>query len=253
MPDYDEWLRLVFDHPAREEELSHNNWIWDDDVETEVSDSDILISHMTRLCNDFVTSTSGYSLPQIDGGIWTLLSEPVRLADHLAYEAVPLKARLDCIHSMLRPYADFVAPSQVEVMENCFDMWWDLVAGDYWRRVNLKYNSDAIMARYIEYSNNATNDDETEENITEPPDIPDVTWDELNADEQAILGAMLTTLTQILALGDGRCEQYALHGLGHLQHPQRREVVQRYIDANAYDWPEDGLNWLKQCRDGTVM
>ncbi len=136
IPDYDEWLRSVFDHSTGTEEEVNHNWIWEDDAETEVSDSAVLILHMTRLCNEFVTATNGYSLQQVDGGIWTLLSEPVRLADHLANETVPLEVRLRCIASMLVPYKDFVASSQVEVMENCFDMRWDSVAGGYWHHVN---------------------------------------------------------------------------------------------------------------------
>jgi hypothetical protein len=30
-------------------------------------------------------------------------------------------------------------------------------------------------------------------------------------------------------------------------------VVQRFIDEHADEWLEEALDWLKQCRDGTVM
>ena len=253
LPDYNQWLHLVFDHPTGTEEVNHS-WIWEDDVETEVSDSAVLVSHMTQLCNEFVTATNGYSLQQIDGGIWTLLSEPVRLADHLADESVPLEARLRCIASMFEPYKEFVAPSQVEEMENCFDMWWDLVAGGYWHNVNWKYKSDELMAQMgiLEPEDPTTSTDATDE-VGDSISIPDVTWDEISDEESAILGQMLATLTKILALEEDRCEQYALHGLGHLHHPQRAAVVQKFIDEHADEWPEDALAWIKECRDGTVM
>lgn len=240
-PDYDEWLRLVFDHSAGAEKKANHSWIWEDDVEIEVSDSTILISHMTRLCNDFMGSTSDYSLQQIDGGIWTLLSEPVRLSNHLADESVSLETRLLCISSMFEPYKNFVAPSQAAFTENCFDIWWDLVADGYWSCVNMKYKGDEIMARLFS------------EDYEKIPRVPDVNWEEINDDERSMLNQMLATLTKILDLGGDRCEQYALRGLGRLPHPQRAAVVQKFIDENADDWPEAGLNWLKQCRDGTMM
>lgn len=152
-----------------------------------------------------------------------------------------LEARLRCIASMLVPYKDFVASSQVEVMENCFDMWWDLVAGDYWRCVNIKYKSDEIMARVFS------------ENYENLPVVPDISWEEISDEERAILNQMLTTLTEILALGEVRCEQYALHGLGHLPHPERAQTVQKFIDENADNRTNEALEWMKRCRDGTVM
>ncbi len=255
LPDYNGWLRLVFDHPTREDELGNNYWIWEDGLDFEVSDSSVLIAHMTRLCNGFVVATSDYSLQQIDGGIWTLLSEPVRLGDHLAEESVPLEARLRCITSMFQPYKNFVAPSQVEVMENCFDMWWDLIAGGYWHNVNWKYKSDELMARMglLEPEDDVSSSDATDEEIGDSTSIPDVTWEEISDEERTILDQMLATLTKILALEEGRCEQYVLHGLGHLHHPQRAAVVQKFIDEHADEWPEDTWGWVEDCRDGTVM
>ena len=64
---------------------------------------------------------------------------------------------------------------------------------------------------------------------------------------------MLEILVKILALNEGRCEQFALHGLGHLIHPQKAVVVQKFIDDNRNNFDEDGIAWLEQCRDGTVM
>ena len=32
-------------------------------------------------------------------------------------------------------YAHYVAKSKVDVMENCFLMWWDFVAGGFWQQL----------------------------------------------------------------------------------------------------------------------
>ena len=45
----------------------------------------------------------------------------------------------------------------------------------------------------------------------------------------------------------------ALHGLGHLHQPAVRETVQKFIDTHQGALTEQGLRWLEQCRDGTVM
>jgi hypothetical protein len=61
---------------------------------------------------------------------------------------------------------------------------------------------------------------------------------------------MFETLKRILDLPHTETQRCALHGLGHLHHPEVRETVQHYIDANQSQFP---LSWLEQCRDGTVQ
>ena len=96
--NYDEWLRLVFDHSVAEDESA--KWIWEDGLDFEVSDVSVLITHFTRLCNNFVKDTEAYTLPQINAGVWFLFSEPTRLSECLADETATLEARLDCIRAM---------------------------------------------------------------------------------------------------------------------------------------------------------
>ena len=40
------------------------------------------------------------------------------------------------------------------------------------------------------------------------------------------------TLSKILAIDSWICQAAALHGMGHLHHPQTKEIVDRYIDEN---------------------
>ena len=61
----------------------------------------------------------------------------------------------------------------------------------------------------------------------------------------------LACLEEILAMDDERCQAYALHGLNHLDHPQRPTVVQRWIEAHRNrGW---NMVWVEKCRDGTAM
>jgi hypothetical protein len=60
-------------------------------------------------------------------------------------------------------------------------------------------------------------------------------------------------LKEILELSDPRCQSCALHGLGHLAHPEAAALVQSYIDRKKDTITADQMKWLEACRDGTVM
>ena len=60
---------------------------------------------------------------------------PFVLAETSLAFTTPLRERLECVRSMYLVYADYVAKSKVDVMENCFLMWWDLVAGGFWQQL----------------------------------------------------------------------------------------------------------------------
>src|SRR6202790_2427480 len=40
------------------------------------------------------------------------------------------------------------------------------------------------------------------------------------------------TLAQVLAINSWNCQNAALHGLGHLHHPQTKELIERFIDEH---------------------
>jgi len=75
----------------------------------------------------------------------------------------------------------------------------------------------------------------------------------LNHEHRALLNTMFDVLSQILMLSDQRTQGYALHGLGHLHHPQVKKLVQSFIDENRTKMSVDHIRWVEMCRDGTVM
>jgi len=109
-------------------------------------------------------------------------------------------------------------------MEGCFDMWWDLILHGFWFQQKLF----DLHIKTGEVS-------------------------KLDAESRLLLDVVFETLAKILGLPDTRTQGYALHGLGHLHHPAVRETVQVYIDNHKTEVTEQGLRWLEQCRDGTVM
>ena len=77
-------------------------------------------------------------------------------------------------------------------------------------------------------------------------------WDLLisGVDGGEIGTVVLETLSDLSMHSDERVQLSALHGLGHLGHPGRASVVERYIQFH----PELASDpWICQCRDGSVM
>jgi hypothetical protein len=278
---YRAWLRLVFDHPlapnADEEPPGQlTQWYWNESFHT--SNPARLVQHFARLCRSWNDCTAPYTLRQVDQGVWFLLSEPINFGELLADLEIPLESRVDCVRAMLRPYADFLAGSHVEEMENCFEMWWHLLCHRFWSAHLERLKSSEIEAldrrldgevdpdldrRLEAYYSGSSPDRDLEELAAElglqPEDfeweyVPvEICYAELEDSEKRVPDAMFETLRAILTLDDSRCQSYALRGFGHLKHPGGVNVVQRFIDQHRDEWDTGTLAWVESCRDGTVM
>jgi hypothetical protein len=181
---------------------------------------EVLITHMTKLFSEFGAIVPKYSLTQIDQGIWAIIGPFFHLAGLLFDPSIQLPIRLECIRSMFYVYSGFVAKSEADLNLTGLFMWWDLVLDDFWTPprpfVAGTYKGDASK---------------------------------LDAESRVLLDVLFETLNRILDLPDTETQRCALHGLGHLHHPDVRHTVQHYIDANKSELP---LEWLEECRDGTV-
>jgi hypothetical protein len=52
-------------------------------------------------------------------------------------------------------------------------------------------------------------------------------------EDEAMQDVMFETLVRILSLPERSCQEAALHGLGHLHHPNTKEAVQRFLSSNG--------------------
>jgi hypothetical protein len=185
---FDEFVSFFFDHDVATEEF----WHWDPALasfsylgDESVAAPQIIVEHMTRLFTDFAQVAAKFSLPQINGGIWAMFGpSPFELHKYLWLPSIQLSARVACIRSMYFVYSDFVAKSKVQVMENCFSMWWDFVASGFWE--------------YLHYPEKTSEGDVAR----------------LDLEQRTLLDSMFDTLSKILVLPDDRTQGYALHGLG---------------------------------------
>lgn len=193
------------------------------------SSPEVLLSYLTRLFSEFGRIAPNYSPEQINQAIWTILGPGLCIPEILFDATLPLSKRLECIRAMYHVYSDFVALSKVEVVANCFDMWWDLLAHDFWFQHRF-YDPRKCRIRY---------------------QMGDVS--KLDSESRITLDVMLETLNRILELPDARTQMFALHGLGHLCHPDVKQTVQRFIDEHKSKFTDKERKWIEECRDGTVM
>jgi hypothetical protein len=183
----------------------------------------VVVGYMTALFSEFGRIANRYALGQVDQAVWGMLGANLRLYEFIFDASVPLENRLACIRSMYHVYSGFVSHLKTELGPDLsgFFMWWDLVLHGFW--------------------------------TSDKPYLSG-TWkgdaSKLDSDSRLLLEVMLDTLKRILGLPDWESQQSALHGLGHLDHPDVRDTVQRFIDTRKSDFK---LEWLQQCRDGVCQ
>lgn len=82
------------------------------------------------------------------------------------------------------------------------------------------------------------------------PDEPEPS--ELTDNQKALREPIFTTLQEILEIPRRDCRISALHGLGHLQHPQTKAIIEEFlslatsIDAEVHDY-------AVACIDGNIL
>jgi hypothetical protein len=226
---FEEFVSFFFARDVVPDDAQYAYYSFDVSLSQQFSDvvssrPDLVLEYMTRLFSEFGQIAPKYSLAQIDQAIWGIFGENLRLYELLWDSLVPLEDRIDCIRSMYSVYSDFVSKSKEQVMANCFDMWWDMILHGFWFQPKL-------FKQRIEMGDAS----------------------KLDSESRRLLDAMFGTLKNILELPDARTQRFALHGLGHLHHPAVRDLVQKFIDAHKTELTEEGLRWIAECRDGTVM
>lgn len=239
---YEAWVQWLFT-------TNHNQW-----HDFCVQDPEKLLQYVTRLFTEFGKAVKPYTQEQIETALWFLLGAQLELGKYLMDKTLPLTARIACLRAMYHPFADYLA--------NCrrydgtgFYMWWDLVVDNHlWglQVITLEALENRYGIRWKEVQ---------EESARSPQPLKKTirVWEQLywqtDADHRALLDEALRVLKRIYELDEPDCLGAALHGLGHLWHPESHKIVQAHINqyrAELEDDPET-LRWLRNCRDGVVM
>jgi hypothetical protein len=189
----------------------------------ELSSREVVVRYMTKLFSEFGRIAPEYSLAQLDQGVWGILGENLRLYELLWDSSVPLHQRVQCIRSMYFVFSDFVSASNENVSKTGFSMWWDLILHGFWSRQAVEQRAEGGGSS------------------------------RLDTESRLLLDVMFETLKRTLGLPDWSSQECALHGFGHLHHPNVGRTVQDFIDGHKSELPEQRLRWVEECRDGTVL
>ena len=171
------------------------------------------VSNLTQFFYSFAELAKPYEFPQVEQGVWGLISHCSFSVDWIFQEDRPEQA-FEFLTASRPMFLEYLANIEFEA-ENGFFMWWDVVGGEL--ELLRKHVDEALAAKLGD--------------------------------------AHLAVLQEILDSPDDYCHSCALHGLGHLDHPKRPEVVDRFIERLKAkgELDEWDLNWIQECRDGTVM
>ena len=211
-----EIARAYFDHPTDPKPKYDESDSWGVDDESWAFREKL--EAWIEFFGHFDRYAAPYSFSQVDQGLWVIASVEGPLRDDLidpygADPDYPLAVAL--FLSMPRMYTHYLIEAQ-DAPELAFHMWWDCLA------------FPAARLEKGEFSDLGTT---------------------------SVRDAHLAALEVILATDDSHCQYCALQGLGHLEHPRRAAVVTQFIESEREAGRLDGwrIEWLEECRDGTVM
>jgi hypothetical protein len=222
---FEEYVRFLFDRAVVDDKKLFDCYLTDLDgsnyEDIERTKPAVLVEYMTRLFSDFGSLVAGYSHAQVDQGIWGLWGPPLRSGEFIFDPSVPLSQRLACIRSMHEVYKNYVPKFPATEELSGFYMWWDLLLHDFW----------TVPREFV-------------------PGTYRGDYSKLDEESRIVVDEMFETLKLILSLPNHECQRAALHGLGHLDHPQVPQFVQGLIDSGS---TELSLKSLEDCRDGKLL
>ena len=208
---YQEWIVFIFDHSVPEEDSEEKAWYWnhDDHDYWDIWSLDTgthrqHLTHSTKLLGDSDFLAAQFSLEQINQGLWMLTSgrHGIHLGDLLANSELPIEDRIECIFAMVNMFENGIFSS---------------LADDANPSKILASKNPLMDSCYMWWDN-----------------LRDFSEDQ----DQAILDAKFEAMRKILALPNLAAQYSALHGLGHINHPDKREVIADYLSSNSTIHPK---------------
>jgi hypothetical protein len=180
-----------------------------------------LLAHFDRLCDELPRWWERVGTDKLNAGLWVALAFPFEMARYLVDARLPAEPRLACLRRMPRVFSEVVAKIPPDAkLPTAFFMWWDLIATQ-------------LCVAYA------------------PAGIAPFTPDEAPAKE--LHDAVFAAIVEVLHMPDAHSQRCALHGLGHLRHPDGPKLIREYLLAHASELSAAERTWVEQCRDGTVM
>lgn len=210
---YREFVEYLFDRPIMLETARREEMFYGSSVLFDAASPEQLIMHMNKMFRELGSLVVPYSNAQIAQGLAELFNPGYLACERwLFVPYIPIEVRLECIRSMYDVFINArIGLSLEEGVADCYYMWWDVIASAFW------WSSRPIAD-----------------------------FDSLDEQGRKICDTIFETLVKVLNLPNQACHGCALHGLGHLQHPRGRGVIESFIEAHRSELLPEWVRLLEQ-------
>jgi hypothetical protein len=214
---YPKSLTFFFDRPVVDDDSAYE--LFRSGLNSfDASNPGTVVAYLQEMCRNYSELAKVYSSEQLDQGLWAVFGAGIDCQRYLFDAAVQIGSRIECIESMYLPFRDVVARSTGDIQESIYWMRWDMILHSF----------DPMPHEY-EYG-----------------------YLTLTTDQEQMIDAIYHTLARILAINHRGCQWCALHGLGHLFHPLKRELVQRYLNEHLWELSAQDVSWIEAYRDSSA-
>ena len=187
--------------------------LWYDEYDMWIDyNKDELVDLYIRLFNDSADLLNRYSEEQLDQGCWVMMGPNLEVS----LESIIWDdgiARAKRVMLIYSMYDMYNYFYKLNKLDTSCEMWWDSLAYDF-------------------YDNELRNRE--------------------NKETQVIQDAMFSTLKKILEIDAKHCQTAALHGLGHLRHPDTEQAIKDYLRKHP-GLDKNEKNYANACITGEIM
>jgi hypothetical protein len=213
---FDDLVTLIFDHPVSEESwYLTDEWVYGNNPDWHdyyAGDKGLLLRNLTRLFRSPAFLFDKYSLEQLEQGFWFI---PGQLLCVAGFSGPLWDAEIEWADrkDCIESMGDlFEHFFAVNSLQLSCHMWWDSLAYGYHREPSPEEDSEAEKVQQV----------------------------------------MFETLCRILRIESEECQSSALHGLGHLNHPKTKMVIDEFLLAHP-SVNDDLRKYALACKDGNIM
>jgi hypothetical protein len=171
------------------------------------------------MCSNFRAIVHRYSPEQIEQGLWAVFSGDIDCQRYLFQPWVDRAARVACIESMYWVFHGAVAQQRCG-SQGTFWMWWDLIL-----------HTNGLSKRPTDYRLGHV---------------------QLTEDEECIIDAIYRTCSRILEIPHRGCQWSAIHGMGHLYHPEMPARLQQFLDEHREELSEQDIVWVQAAAENRI-
>lgn len=176
--------------------------------------SETTLKHLIGLFNNPEQLLEKYSLEQIQQGFWVIAGAGGIMSAALTDDRPSLNDKVNCIYEMENVFLKIF--SEYPMDDVCY-IWWD----------------DLTIL---------TSDFEDGTSVI-PTDV-------VNA--KAIRESIFEVLSKIIFIPVERCQVSALHALGHLQHPDKKKLIFKYLNSGL-EISDETREYSRSCIAGDVL